>query len=59
MTILMIVFVLSDLGRWEFSNIEHINSAVFDTRAYCERLAAAASDEHTRAFCVENHGVDA
>lgn len=58
-TVLLIIFVLSDLGRWEFSNIEPISSPVPSySLARCEMLALGVRDSMTRAFCVEDSGVE-
>lgn len=57
MTVLLLIFILGDTGRWEFSNLERI-SAPFDVHEYCERLAEGARDAHTRAVCVEDEGVE-
>lgn len=53
---LLIIFILIG-SHWEFSNIEHING--FDSSSYCEMLAIGASDSHTRAFCMDDAGVEA
>lgn len=57
MTCLLIIFILT-AGHWEFSNIEPINDLV-DARGYCEQLAAAARDSHTRAICTKDEGSEA
>lgn len=53
---LLIIFVLM-AGHWEFSKIVHING--FDSQSYCERSAIFRSDSYTRAFCMDDAGVEA
>lgn len=54
---LLIIFILV-AGHWEFSNIEHVNGIV-DMHEYCSQLAGEANNNQTRAFCIEDTGVEA